>query len=819
MTFHKSFSLGFFAISLSSLLLFSGCSEYKEDKVAEVKVLSGDNQCCAPGGSGREVVCEFLGPVKPGLLGGKGSASPAPGIKVRFEPLYDSDIQILDWSEESDAGGKVKFSFKTGAHMGDNYVKVVPVGFESAAKSIRIVNGVLVEGGKQEVYANHYLNDPLRVHVFNPDGSPAEGVRVYFSFTSFPGEKNTAKCKSLVVTGKDGVAENDVKLGEKTGKYKVLVEICPNSQIGGSISRGIEIPLYSKNFFGITGVIVTVLGGLAVFIFGMTFMTDGLQLVAGDQMRRILRFFTRNSVVAIAAGALVTGVIQSSSACTVMVVGFVNAGLLNLTQAIGVIFGANIGTTVTAQLMSFNVGELAFLFIIAGLLLIILSKKTVLKGWGQTSLGFGLLFLGMEIMSVELKQISEFPSVVNVFRFFDCTPVSGPLMPIQAVLGAVLVGTLMTVIIQSSSATIGIALVLATNGLINFYTAVPLILGDNIGTTITANLAALGANKRAKQAAFAHFLFNVIGVLYMLFLFYVPWRGAPVYLSFINSITPGDVFAPDPVNITRHIAMAHTMFNVINVIILFPFIGMIERICASVIKIKDSSSEKVCHLEPHLLDTPGVDIEQCIDSIRYMTGEAWKMVADAMNKALKPGRIDNAVAEDLETREIKIDEMQANITNYLVELTSRRLTEPQAELVPLLIHCTNDAERIADHAGNLVSLTKRLEKEESRIPEGMMEEIDNLWMIVQNQSKHVCECLKNAAKEDYIVALRDEDRINELVKSLEKKNVKQMKKGKTDAVTGTIILEVLTVIEKIGDHLSNIAERAPDIQQEHVRLK
>jgi len=805
-------------VVLAIVLFAAGCREYRESEVAEIKILSGDNQCCRPGSEGKEIVCEFLGPHRPGLLGGKGSQNPVPGVEVRIEPLYGSDIQVTDCSRHTDEGGKIKFSFRTGAQMGDNYLKVIPVGFESAAKTVRVINGVIVEGAKQEAFTGHFLDEPIRIRVFNADGSAAEGVRAYFSFVSFPGSKNTAKCKAMVVTDAEGVAENQVRIGSDTGRYKMMVEFCRESNFGGVVSRGVEIPLYGKNFFGVTGVIMTVLGGLAVFIFGMASMTEGLQLVAGDQMRRILRFFTRNSFVAVLAGALVTGIIQSSSATTVMVVGFVNAGLLNLTQAIGVIFGANIGTTVTAQLISFNIGDLAYIFVVAGLLLVLLSKKTSLKGWGQTSLGFGLLFLGLEIMSDELKMVADFPSVVNVFRTFDCTPVSGSLMPLYSVFGAVFIGTLMTVIIQSSSATIGIALVLASNGLINFYTAVPLILGDNIGTTITANLAAIGANRRAKQAAFGHFLFNMIGVSYMLLLFYVPWDGAPIYLSFINALTPGDVFAPDPVNITRHIATAHTMFNVINVMVLFPFIGLMGRACAAVIRIKDDSSEKICHLEPHLLDTPAMAIEQSINSIRYMTEEAWSMASDAMSKALKNGRIEPAMADEMESREMKMNEMQANVTNYLVELTSRRLTEPQAEIVPLLIHCTNDAERIADYAGNMLALVKRLEKTESRIPDGIQQEIDYLWLIVLNQAKHVAECLRNTGKENYIMALKEEARINEIVKDIEKKNVKQMRKGKTDAILGTIILELLTVIEKIGDHLTNIAERAPDIQKEHVRL-
>ncbi|HPO91148.1 MAG TPA: Na/Pi cotransporter family protein [Victivallales bacterium] len=809
----------FFFITIFAIFAIVSCREYKETEVSEIKIISGDNQCLPPNTEGKDVFCEFLGPSRVGIFGGKGERSPVPAVKVSFETLDNSDIQIMNCSEKSDDGGKIKFRFKTGRKLGDNYVKVIPEGFESASKIIRIVNGVSISGANQEAFAESYLEEALKVKVFNSDGSPAEGVKVYFSFISFPGSKNTAKCKSLVVTDKDGVAENQVRVGKEAGKYKLLVEVCRESIISESENRGIELTFYGKNFFGITGVIITVLGGLAIFIYGMTCMTSGLQLVAGEQMKRILRFFTRNSVFAVLAGTLVTGIIQSSSACTVMVVGFVNAGLLTLKQAIGVVFGANIGTTVTAQLISFKIGDTAYIFAIFGLLIFMIAKKTRAKGWGQSFIGFGLLFLGLEIMSEELKSISDFPSIINTFRYFDCTPHEGFISPpITAVLGAIMVGTIMTVIIQSSSATIGIALVLASNNLINFYTAVPLILGDNIGTTITANLAAINANRRAKQAAFAHFIFNFIGVLYMSCLFYLPWDSKPIFLSFIDYITPGDVFAPEPVNITRHIAMAHTMFNVVNVIILFPFIPLVERISCFVIPIRDMSSVKVKHLEPHLLDTPPVAIEQVIDSIRYMTSEAWKMSNDVMQKVVKTTKFDESIIDEINTREMKIDEMQKDITSYLVELTSRRLTESQAEIIPLLIHCTNDAERIGDHACNLMKFAEALHKNEQKIPNSIQGEIDYLWSILNNQAKHVLDCLQNTKKEDYVMALKDEDKINTLVKNIEKKNIKQMKKGKTDAIVGTSVLEILTSIEKIGDHLTNIAERIPDIQKEHIRL-
>ena len=260
-----------------------------------------------------------------------------------------------------------------------------------------------------------------------------------------------------------------------------------------------------------TFLLLNVLGGLAIFIFGMKMMSDGLHRVAGERMKNILRLFSSNRIVAIITGAVVTAVIQSSSASTVMVVGFTNAGLLSLIQAIGIIFGANIGTTVTAQLVAFDISWIIMPSIILGLLLSFIPKLS-LSNWSETVIGLGFLFLGMNLMSSELKQLSSHPAFMEAFQLFKCAPVNGWVPPV-ALFGAIGIGLVATLIIQSSSACSGIIIALGASGLIDLYTAVALVLGSNIGTTVTAQLAAITANRVAKQAALAHTLFNVLGVL------------------------------------------------------------------------------------------------------------------------------------------------------------------------------------------------------------------------------------------------------------------------------------------------------------------
>jgi len=506
-----------------------------------------------------------------GLLGGKGKAVGVPGVDVKLSVIDGSDVTAWHAKEDkaigsdiltTDDGGLIRFRVKTGIVLGDNYLKIttVPKVAEEKAKTktLRIINGVTLLGIKQTGQISTELGSPVGVMLKDGAGNPIEGAKVYFRILDTPEKligKRKAKIKSSATTNGDGIAETSFKVGKKTGTYKLIAEVS-HDKIS---TRAIEIEQYGLNIGGVLngGLIVTVLGGLAVFVFGMKLMGDGLQMVAGEKMKSILQFFAKNRVIAVIAGALVTGVIQSSSACTVMVVGFVNAGLLNLSQAIGIIFGANIGTTITAQMIAFKLSNLALPAIILGLVVMMMSKKSTLKGWGQTILGFGLLFYGMSVMSGQLKAIGSFPQFIEFFQTFDCTPaVLGQGMPFGPICGAIAIGALITVVIQSSSASMGIVLALTTSGLVSFYTAVPLILGTNIGTTITAVLASIGTNERAKQTAAAHVMFNLLGSGLMIALFFIPWGDAPVFLTLIDSITPGDALSLDnPENVMRHTAI------------------------------------------------------------------------------------------------------------------------------------------------------------------------------------------------------------------------------------------------------------------------
>ncbi len=797
--------------------LVAGCGGSREEKRVEtVKVVQGDKQCALPASECEKELTVELSYRSKGFFGGKGSTHPVEGVRVIFDVLPGSDLQVVCDRPLSDNGGVVRARIITGSLIGDQYFRVVPEGFPEASKVIRVISGISVEGDRQEAFSGKGLSKPITLTVYGMDGKPAAGVPVFFRLTP-EGEKNrsVSLSPSSVLTDSEGRVQTLCKVGSGTGAYSIIAEVADPAR--GIQARGVEIKVFGMNVWGFKGTLLTVLGGLAIFIYGMKMMTDGLQMVAGNKMRKLLQFFTRNRFFAITAGALVTGVIQSSSACTVMVVGFVNAGLLSLTQAIGVVFGANIGTTVTAQIISFKIEQVALPCIALGLLAMFVSNRYVWKGWGSTIMGFGLLFFGMTIMSDELKLISDFPSVVDFFAYFDCSPLpGGKYMPFLSVLGALAIGMFMTFIIQSSSATIGIALALASSGLINFYTAVPLIIGDNIGTTITANLAALGANRSSKQAAFAHFLFNFLGATYMFVFFFVLYDGYPIYLYFIDSITPGNVFTGE--NVTRHIAMAHTAFNVFNVLLFLPFIGHIAKLANLVIPLRPGEQERVIHLEPTLLRTPYVAIEQVIGSLRYMTGEAWQMISLAMEKSLLPKKTDEKLNASLMRRENKIDDLQGEITAYLVKLTEGQLLEEQAEIVPLLMHCTNDAERIADHAENIVSLAKRLKECKKKFSKDADAEIELMWSVLKRQAEHVMKSFQKSDSSLAEKAKKDERRLDKLAAKFEVSHISRLRGGKCNAVAGVIFLELLAELEKIGDRFDNIADRLPEILEHHLDL-
>ena len=562
---------------------------------------------------------------------------------------------------------------------------------------------------------------------------------------------------------------------------------------------------------------IAVLGGVGFLIFGMSQMSDGLRDAAGDKLKNMLRLFTKNRVSALAAGAVVTAGVQSSAAVTVMVTGFINAGLLTLRQSLGIIFGANIGTTVTAQIISFDIAGAALPAVALGVLLGF-SKRRAVKGVGKAFIGFGLLLMGMKIMSDKVAVLNDIPGFHALFSSVDCTPRGGIVPPVPLV-GALLFGLVVTAILHSSAAFAGVVLALAAGGEVNFITAFVLLLGSNVGTTVTTLVASVHLNRVAKQAALAHFIFNTFGALLMVILLYIPLhRGGPgVFLELVDILTPGDI-AAGPQSLERHIAMAHTLFNVSVALVLLPFTGAFEKLCNKLLPIRDDSARRIRLLEPGLLNTPHVALKQCSAAIHNMLHQAWTMIDRSLNEHFIKRDLDEERIAELARMEDEVDDMQREITDYLVQLMHKPLSRELSELIPLLMHATNDAERIADHAKSIIILTRRLEEEDGNLSENAVGSIKRLWSILDDDARQVIDSLDGSRPIPVENALDDEREVGRLADKFEAEHIERLRKGECSAPTGVIYIEMLGELEKIDNRLTNIAERTPRILQAYVKL-
>ena len=542
-----------------------------------------------------------------------------------------------------------------------------------------------------------------------------------------------------------------------------------------------------------------VMGGLAIFIFGMKIMSDGLHHAAGEKMRSILRAFSSNRFVAIASGAAVTCVVQSSSATTVMVVGFINAGLLNLVQGIGLMFGAHVGTTITAQLVAFKISWIIMPAITLGLLLSFVPRQRIAR-WSETGLGFGLLFHGMDLMSSALKKINDTdPDLFKkAFKYFTCLPDDNGMLLGFAVIGAILVGMIVTMIVQSSSASTGIIIALGASGSLEVYTAVALVLGCNIGTTITAQLAAITANRVAKQAALANTLSMFFGAILMYLSFMIPFGDKPVFFALLDKLGGG---------VPRQIANAHTVFNILNTLIQLPFIPLIAILCERIIPVKNSKV-KYQKLEPHLLDSPPIALAQTASSLRQMLKKAWKMIDCSLMIYIDNNEKNQAIVKQLEKREADIDERQKDITEYLSQLMRRDLTQEEAEQIPMLLHCTNDVERIGDHTELIRSITEKLNSDKIRFSPEAEEEFKRLHKTLSDLADSSIELLENHTANSKEKAIQIQERLFHMLDRSEAEHLSRINNGECRPQVGLLYLELIEEIRKISRHLENINDRA-----------
>ena len=517
------------------------------------------------------------------------------------------------------------------------------------------------------------------------------------------------------------------------------------------------------------------IGGLGMFLYGMKLMGDGLENAAGERLKSILERLTSNKYIGVLVGAGVTAIIQSSSATTVMVVSFVSAGLMTLAQAVCVIMRANIGTTITAQMVSFDLDAIAPIFIGVGAVILLVAKKKKVRDIASIILGFGILFVGMGTMSTAMKPISE----ASWFKDFVIIVANNSILGLLA-------GLAMTAVVQSSSATTGILVALATTGSIDMNLAFPVILGCNMGTCVTALLASLGANRTAKKAALIHLLFNTLGAL--LFLPFIK-----PFIALVESTDP---------NVARQVANAHTIFNITVTVILLPLAMYLVKLVNKILP-GDGEIEKegAIYLDKNLLDTPVVANGQVLKETLRMANKAKENVILAM-KAFSENS-EEAVDKVYKNEKI-INALENDITDYLVELSQLDLPEEDIKLFSSTYHVINDIERIGDHAENIADLAVEKMSKGIHLGSTAKEELNLMFETTIKAIEIAIQSYNNKGlitpKEIEVV----EDEIDVLEKRLRENNIRRLNERNCSAASSVIFLDLISNLERIGDHANNI---------------
>ncbi|MEW6525696.1 MAG: Na/Pi cotransporter family protein [Spirochaetota bacterium] len=548
---------------------------------------------------------------------------------------------------------------------------------------------------------------------------------------------------------------------------------------------------------------ITIFGGLGLFLFGMKIMSESLQQAAGDRLKGILWKVSNNRIKGVFTGLFITSIIQSSSATTVMLVSFVSAGLLTLQQSIGIIYGANIGTTVTGWLVALigfkvKITAVALLCIGIGFFIRFVSNEKV-RYYGEVLLGFGVLFFGLDIMSNAVKDLRNSEAILNMMTRFAAVDISSTLI-------VVAIGTIVTMIVQSSSATVAMTMTLAVNGLIDFPTACAFILGENIGTTITANIAAIGASTEAKQAARAHFLFNFIGVIWAIFIFH------KFFVPFVDWLVPGnpysDILAVRSKVIADHMAAFHTCFNVINTMVFLPFVNVLAKLSTKLAP-KPKGEKDEFHLKyitTALVSTPTININQARLEIKRMCGIVLEMFDMVMDVFHHPKEKLGTQVEHIIKLENLTDHLEKEISSFLVNILQNNISYEQSEEVSSLLHTVNELERIGDNCESLLKLIRRKYEAGIEFSDDAVKGIDEIASKVREFLVLLNENLTIRNKDIMTDSKFLEDRIDELRNELRKGHVNRLNEGVCDVNAGLIFIDMLSKFEKIGDHAFNVAE-------------
>jgi phosphate:Na+ symporter len=547
-------------------------------------------------------------------------------------------------------------------------------------------------------------------------------------------------------------------------------------------------------------VLFGLLGGLGFFLLGMRTMSEGLQKIAGDRLRRVLSTLTGNRMLGAVVGMGITALVQSSTATTVMVVGFVNAGLMSLVQAIGVVLGANVGTTLTAQIISFNISRYALPAIGLGVAFKLFSRHKPKNYAGEILLGLGLLFFGLQVMKGAFDPIKASDDFKGFFLLIGDNHLLG-----------VLLGALVTILVQSSSATIALTIALASSGLLTYEASVALILGENVGTAVTANLAAIGTNLAARRTAMAHLLFNLIGVAYMLLCL-------PLFMMAVAAVTAGDpdfvaqarqqadllgVAVGDKPFIARHIANTHTLFNLINTLVFLPLVTPLAKLTTFFIRGREEQIEyHLRYLDSRVLDTPPIALGQARAETVRMARITLEMLDEAV--CYLRDQADRHIVV-LEKKEAMVDLLQREISDFLVTLSQRSISPETSREIAALLHTVSDLERVGDHCQNLWQLGQRKKLQRVVFSETAITEVREMCERTRELLAYVVTALDRRDPDVLEQAAALDNGIDQMEETLRNNHIARLNTGECGVLPGLIFLDMLHNLEKIGDHAFNVA--------------
>lgn len=529
-------------------------------------------------------------------------------------------------------------------------------------------------------------------------------------------------------------------------------------------------------------IVIGIMGGLGLFLYGMNLMGEALEKAAGSKLKKIIELLTSNIFMGVIVGTIVTAIIQSSSATTVMVVGFVNAGIMTLPQAVGVIMGANIGTTVTAQLVSIDINGLAPIALGIGIVLYLFTNKPKTKHLAEVLIGFGILFTGMDFMKEAVQPLSEYEGFTNALLTFGKYPILG-----------LLLGFGITAIIQSSSASMGMLVVLASQGLIPLNSALPILYGQNIGTCVTSLLSSIGASISARRAALIHLMFNVLGTI--------------IFLIFLNGIVVKAVVYMDPDNVARQIANVHTIFNITSTLMLLPFNKIIIKLATKLApdnNTEDDDTKVVKFIDDRMIETPSIALVNVEKETLRMGEKSRESLDSAMTGIFEKSETD---LSNTLNKEKVINELQKTILNYLLKLSKAPLNEESREVIDSLFNTVNDIERIGDHAENLAELGKSSIVNDVVFSDNARSELSDMYNKVLSTYTYSLESMRTSDVDLACKVIKMEEQVDIMEKTCRLNHMRRLNNNMCSIDNGIIYLEILTNLERVSDHAVNIAQQ------------